>query len=238
MISRPFMISDHEVTQAEWRELMGDDPSFSKSCGDSCPVEGITWYAALAFCNALSDAAGLPGCYTLDGCQPPLGGSLECTSAAFTGPACPGYRLATEAEWEYAARAGATTPTQYAGTISDWWLCRMEDVSGTYVSPLLAFCRYVCSDGSGPAPVRSLAPNGWGLFDMAGNVSEWVWDAWSAYGAEAATDPVGPPSGSKRVTRSTSFAGYGPDCRHARRDGLEPDLASNALGFRVVRTLP
>jgi formylglycine-generating enzyme required for sulfatase activity len=237
-ITRPFLISDHEVTQREWREVMGDAPSYHKDCGDDCPVESITWYAALAFANALSDRAGLPRCHALETCGEPIDAALVCAGATFAGPACLGYRLPTEAEWEYAARAGTTTPTQHAEPIDDWWICRTEDASGTYTNPLLTFCHYVCSEGGGPTQVRSLLPNGWGLYDMAGNVAEWVWDVYGPYGADAAIDPLGPASGAKRVTRSASSSYYGPDCRNARRDSLEPDWRSTGLGLRVVRTLP
>jgi formylglycine-generating enzyme required for sulfatase activity len=182
-------------------------PGFVGTPGCEPYVAGVSWSDAMAFCEWLTKKEGKP------------------------------YRLPTEAEWEYAASAGKATPTQLSEPITDWWICRLEDATGTFTNPLLTFCHYVCSEGSSPVKVRSLAPNPWGLYDTAGNVGEWVWDVFGLYSAGAATDPVGPASGAKRVTRSATIVNYGPDCRSARRDGLEPDWASTGLGLRVVRTL-
>jgi formylglycine-generating enzyme required for sulfatase activity len=173
-LSRPFLLGATEVTQALWRSVMGSNPSEFR--GDDRPVDSVSWCAAVAFANRMSARDGLPAAYTgVDGCAASQGASVvwDQTSA--------GYRLPTEAEWEYAARAGQ--PHRYAGSDA------LDAVGWTRATA-----------GGESHPVGQKAANAWGLHDMTGNVWEWCWDWIGAYGGSAA-DPTGPRSAPSRVNR-------------------------------------
>ena len=200
-LTRSFYIMEAEVTQALWTAVMGSNPSHFSSCGDSCPVETVNWYDAVEFANRLSDREGLERCYTVTG-----------ESVAWPkGLDCKGYRLPTEAEWEYAARGGESYV--YAGSDN------LDEV---------AWYGYVKNSGEKTHPVCGKKRNGYGLCDMSGNVFEWVWDK----------DPEGPSSGSFRVLRGGSWdfdAGF---ARVARRFGYGPRNRVGSFGFRLSRSAP
>ena len=198
-ITRAYCMKATEVTQGEWQAVMGINPSNFKDCGANCPVEQVSWKDAVIYANALSRLEGLPECYA---------------GSTFTGLGCRGYRLPTEAEWEYAARAGTTGAT-YGHLGSMAWFNK--------------------NAGLTTHPVSQKQPNAWGLYDMLGNVWEWTGDWYGIYPATV-TDPTGPASWSARVVRGGSCYNYARNVRAAFRNSLTPDFRSYALGFRLSRT--
>jgi formylglycine-generating enzyme required for sulfatase activity/serine/threonine protein kinase len=227
-LTRAFLIKATEVTQGEWEAVMGWNPSHFKECGASCPVEQMIWYEAIAYANAVSLKEGLERCYR--------DGSKEYDAASASGSAtpewaaglsCEGYRLPTEAEWEYAARAGTTTAF-YTGAITQ---PDGED-------PNLDKAGWYHKNAGGKTqPVKGKASNAWGLYDMHGNVWEWVWDWKGDYGSGEQKDPLGPATGSNRVLRGGSWINYAGVCRSALR-APGPDNRFSGLGLRLSRSIP
>jgi formylglycine-generating enzyme required for sulfatase activity len=218
-ISRPFLIGATEVTQGQWRTVMGSNPSHFSSCGDECPVESVNWHEAVDFCNRLSDREGLSRCYQ------GVGENVTWNHS------CTGYRLPTEAEWEYAARAGSTTPFASGRISASGNDCQADgnlEVMGWY-------CQ---NSGSKTHPVGQKQANAWGLYDMQGNVWEWVWDWKGNYPSGSVTDPTGPGGGSGRVLRGGSWLYVARFCRSANRDISVPGDRDSGLGFRLSRSVP
>jgi formylglycine-generating enzyme required for sulfatase activity len=183
-------------------------------------VDGVSFWDAAAFCNALSVRAALPECYTLQECSGAPGAGLQCSGIHPAGAAvleCAGYRLPTEAEWELAARAG-TTAARY-GPLDDiaWW----------------------GAPAGGTQPAATRAPNAWGLFDMLGNVFEWTWDVEHVYEPQTAFDPAGPDEGERRMARGGSWFSADPaEVRASVREALSPGFKSAYNGFRCARGAP
>lgn len=226
-LTRPFLIARTEVTQQQYKLVMGDNPSLDKSCGSNCPVESVSWLDVVEFCNRLSEREGLANCYVLDG-----------DKATWPDRLCAGYRLPTEAEWEYAARGG--TQTVYVGTNDLREVCRYGNVADkTAKANNPGWSTFDCDDrAAGISKVDEYADNGYQLFGMGGNVGEWVWDWHDDLSEAAADDPVGPSSGVDRVLRGGSWVSDPRNARVAYRARGVPSGRRSLVGFRVARSLP
>jgi formylglycine-generating enzyme required for sulfatase activity len=216
-VTRAFALKATEVTQAEWRAVMGTDPSGFADCGETCPVEMVSWFDAVDYVNRVSDAEGLPRCYADD------------ADRTFAGLDCTGYRLPTEAEWEYAARAGTQTAFHTG----------VNTQTGCNDDPNLNLAGWYCGNsGDTTHPVGQKQVNAWGLYDMHGNVWEWVHDWYGDYPAGDVVDPLGAAAGFNRVVRGGSWDTDALFARAASRSGLNPDFRFNYYGFRPARSLP
>lgn len=201
-----FYMSPYEVTQKEWQELMSDNPS--KFSGDHLPVENVSWYEAVKFCNQKSRKEGLTPCYKIEGKE------VTCDFAAN------GYRLPTEAEWEYAARGGSKEqPALYSGSDRPAQVAWYKDNT----------------DGS-THPVGKKRPNELGLYDMSGNVYEWTWTRYHKYPNEPQTNPVGPDRGGHRMFRGGSWFSVADNLRVSFRNRDGHDFKSDYVGFRICRS--
>jgi len=211
-----FAINKYEVTQKQWRELMGTNPS--QFVGDDRPVERVSWYDAVEYCNALSLSEGLTPAYSIAGVN---------TTCNFNAN---GYRLPTEAEWEYACRAGTVTD-YYSGS-------RTELIGSCYAEPQLASVGWYCNNSSGTTHlVGQKLPNNLGLFDMHGNVFEWCWDWRGDYAMISQIGPIGPPIGSLKICRGGSWFYVPQQSRSAFRLAYQPNSQYSGVGFRIVRTI-
>ncbi|MDR1833008.1 MAG: formylglycine-generating enzyme family protein [Fusobacteriaceae bacterium] len=210
-----FYLSPFEVTQREYQALTGTNPSAWK--GENNPVTHVSWFDAIRFCNAKSRREGLADAYEINGENVTWNQSAN------------GYRLPTEAEWEYACRAGTVTPFNTGETIT----ARQANFN----DKSFFGSNTTGESGKQTMPVGSFAPNAWGLYDMHGNVWEWCWDWYGAYSDEAQRDPQGASSGSARVDRGGAWIEVGPqNLRSACRDRHQPADKGRRLGFRLARS--
>ena len=227
-LTRSFLMQTTEVTQAQYKAVLKQSPSSFSGCGGACPVEMVSWHEAVAYCNALSFLAKVTPCYACTG----TGKTVTCAETpAHAGKAiyaCKGYRLPTEAEWEYAYRAGTQTALYNGPITSCLGTCVNADKIGWYQQ----------NAGQKTHPVAAKAKNAWGLYDMAGNVEEWTQDRHAAnLGSAALTDPV-VATGTDRSLRSGSWKGFVNLMRGAVRYGQPPTARAHNIGFRCVRSLP
>ncbi len=195
-LTKSYYMQSTEVTQGQWKAVMGSNPSSFSDCGEDCPVDHVSWHDVQEFIRRLNQREGTNE-----------------------------YRLPNEAEWEYAARAGTTTPFNTGNCLST----DQANYDGSF--PYTG-----CPSGvyrGETVPVASFAPSAWGLYDMHGNVWEWVQDWYGSYPTSAVTDPAGPSSGSVRVLRGGSWYGPAGLCRSAFR-GRDPGGRCSILGFRLV----
>ena len=212
-----FYMAATEVTQREYEAVVGKNPSEHK--GDNLPVENVTWYDAIEFCNALSRQQGLTPCYTVSGKTVTWNRSAD------------GYRLPTEAEWEFAARAKTTTPFSFGDYVHDSDAnCYNaygynNDASGHWVN---GYLRHTVE-------VDKYDANGYGLKNMHGNVAEWTWDWYGGYAQVAAENPTGPEEGYFKVVRGGGWNDFPKHIRSAYRSAFPADVPLYATGIRLVR---
>jgi formylglycine-generating enzyme required for sulfatase activity/serine/threonine protein kinase len=221
-ITKPFYMGACEVTQAQYEAVIGDNPSHFSTNGrgkdrvigqstDQCPVENVAWFDVIKFCNKLSEKEGRKPFYEIDG-----------TNVRVSDWKGQGYRLPTEAEWEHACRANASTRTRFC--------------FGDSVPELRAYAWFEANSDGRTHAVGQKRPNQFGLYDMHGNVYEWCWD-WhlgNYYSQSPQDDPNGPPVADNRVNRGGNF-GDGPRvCRSSKRASELPGRRCPWIGFRVV----
>jgi formylglycine-generating enzyme required for sulfatase activity/tetratricopeptide (TPR) repeat protein len=205
-LSHTFFLGLTPVTQRQWLAVTGENPSFFK--GEERPVERVSWLDAVRFCNALSRLEGLPEAYI-----------IKEQEVHWRGLSAEGYRLPTEAEWEYACRCASTTAYAHGDTLTEESATfKGEEVRGT-------------------VPVQTHPSSEWGYYAVHGNVWEWCWDRHAPYAADAVTDPIGPEKGTQRVAKGGAWSSDVTACRSASRLVRSALEGGPSIGLRLARTL-
>ena len=223
-----FYMSKYQVTQKEYKDIMGNNPSFF--VGDNLPVESVSWYDAIEYCNKRSIKEKLTPAYTIvkDKKDPNNeSGYDDVKWIVAWNKKANGYRLPTEAEWEYACRAGTTTPFSTGNNITT------DQANYDGNRPYNNNAEGVYREKT--TPVGTLRSNPWGLYDMHGNVYEWCWDWGEDYSKADQTNPDGAVSGSFRVVRGGSWSRDASYLRSAYRGINDPRVGVRDIGLRVVR---
>lgn len=211
-----FQIGLYEVSQEEYVAIMGNNPSATH--GEDLPVESVSWVDAIYYCNALSEKEGLTTAYRIDG------------NTVFWNRSANGYRLPTEAEWEYACRAGNSSPFNTG-----------DNISGNQANWYTNY-PYIEGAGSGTynrriMPVSNYTPSVWGLYNMHGNVGEWCWDTYGNYDEKAHNNPAATENGRLHIVRGGSWFDVGKHLRSAYRSVLPTNYRVDNIGFRIARNV-
>lgn len=212
-----FYLAKTELTQQEYQAVTGSNPSEFQGAGN--PVENVTWYDAIRFCNTKSEAEGLSPCYTISGTTVTWDKSAN------------GYRLPTEAEWEYAARANTDTPFSFGSYVND------EDANcyNAYGYNNNASGQWVNGYLEHTVSTDSYLANGNGLYNMHGNVAEWVWDWYGSYSEEASLNPTGMQAGNYKIARGGGWNDFPKHIRSAYRSAYPADVPLYSIGIRLAR---
>ncbi|MCL2349793.1 MAG: formylglycine-generating enzyme family protein [Planctomycetaceae bacterium] len=217
-ISKSLFIGLHQVTQEQFNAVMEFNPSTSTDT-PTCPVESVSWYSAIEFCNKLSEKENLSPYYRLQIQKRKQNGVVEQANVEIERGN--GFRLPTEAEWEYACRAGSITPWCFGDLLID----------------VTQYAWYYDNAQMETHPVGEKKPNSWGLYDMHGNVMEWCYDWYNEFfyqQEQLEDDPTGPETGTACVLRGGAWQFGAEATRSAYRNSAAPDTSSNVIGFRVV----
>ena len=198
-LTKGFYLQTTPVTQGQWKKVMGNNPSYFKNCGDECPVEQVSWDDCQEFIKSLNGM-----------------GKNDV------------YRLPTEAEWEYACRAGTTTPFSFGDSLST----DEANYDGSHSHKGYPKGKW----RKKPTPVGDFPSNSWGLYDMHGNVWEWCQDWYGDYSTGPVTNPAGLSDGTRRVLRGGSWNYYAWNCRSAYRGSILPGYRYGGLGFRLLKS--